>query len=36
VSSYAGLKVLELLAGPGTVLIDEFDGKDDLAKYWSE
>jgi hypothetical protein len=36
VTSYAGTKVLELLAGPGTVLLDEFDGKDDLAKYWSE
>jgi hypothetical protein len=36
VTSFAGMKVLELLAGPGTLLVDEFDGKVDLEKYWSE
>jgi hypothetical protein len=36
VTSFAGLKTLELLAGSGTVLKDEFNGKDDLQLYWAE
>ena len=36
VTSFAGIKTLELLAGSGTVLKDEFNGKDDLQLYWTE
>jgi hypothetical protein len=36
VTSFAGMKTLELLAGAGTVLKNEFHGKEDLQLYWSE
>jgi hypothetical protein len=36
VTSFAGTKILELLSGPGTVLLDDFPGKQDLQEYWLE
>lgn len=36
VTSFAGIKTLELLSGSGTVLTSEFKGKDDLLSYWAE
>ena len=36
VTSFAGIKTLELLSGSGTVLKDDFKGKDDLQLYWAE
>ena len=36
VTSFAGIKILELLDGSGTQLRDEFDGYDDLLQYWQE
>jgi|LauGreDrversion4_2_1035121.scaffolds.fasta_scaffold68956_3 hypothetical protein len=36
VTSFAGIKTLELLSGSGTVLKDDFNGKDDLQLYWAE
>jgi hypothetical protein len=36
VTSFAGTKILELLAGPGTVLQDEFPGQTELQQYWLE
>jgi hypothetical protein len=36
VTSFAGIKILELLDGSGTQIRDEFDGYDDLLQYWQE
>ena len=36
VTSYAGVKILELLDGSGTQLVDQFDGALDLKQYWQE
>jgi hypothetical protein len=36
VTSYAGVKILELLDGSGTQLVDQFDGALDLKHYWQE
>ncbi len=36
VTSFAGIKILELLAGPGTVLLEKFPGQVDLEQYWLE
>jgi hypothetical protein len=36
VTSFAGTKILELLAGPGTVFLDEFPVKEELEQYWRE
>lgn len=36
VCSFAGMKTLELLAGSGTVIKDDFDGKPELQQYWTE
>jgi hypothetical protein len=36
VTSFGGLKILELLEGSGTVLVPEFTGAADLALYWQE
>ena len=36
VTSFAGTKILELLAGPGTVFLDEFPLKEELEQYWRE
>jgi hypothetical protein len=36
VTAFAGIKTLELLAGSGTVLKDDFNGKNDLQQYWAE
>lgn len=36
VTSFGGLKILEMLDGPGTVVLDKFAGDDDLRQYWQE
>ena len=36
VTSYAGLKVLEILDGNGTIVVPNFDGMQDLQQYWLE
>ena len=36
VTSFSGMKILELLDASGTVLQDEFDGAADLRQYWRE
>ena len=36
VTSFGGLKILELLEGPGTEVVVDFDGADDLSLYWKE
>jgi hypothetical protein len=36
VTSFAGVKVLELLDSSGTEIDSTFDGREDLEKYWQE
>jgi hypothetical protein len=36
VTSFAGIKVLELLDGNGTIVNSNFDGQSDLEDYWKE
>jgi hypothetical protein len=36
VTSFAGVKVLEILDGNGTAVVSKFDGMEELAKNWSE
>jgi hypothetical protein len=36
VTSFAGIKVLEILDGNGTAIQSKFDGSEELSKYWSE
>jgi len=36
VTSFGGLKILEMLDASGTVVLDQFDGDDDLKQYWLE
>jgi hypothetical protein len=36
VTSFSGMKILELLDASGTILADEFDGAADLRQYWRE
>ena len=36
VTSFGGLKILELLDAAGTVVSDNFDGAADLKQYWLE
>jgi len=36
VTSYAGIKICELLDGSGTIAVSEFDGKEALEQYWKE
>jgi hypothetical protein len=36
VCSFAGTKTLELLSGTGTIVVEEFEGKRELQKYWAE
>lgn len=36
VTSYAGLKMLELLDGTGTQITDSFPGAADLSAFWKE
>jgi hypothetical protein len=36
VTSFAGLKILELLEGSGTEVVTKFDGECDLLSYWAE
>jgi hypothetical protein len=37
VTSFAGMKIAEMMDGTGTVIIDgDFDGAQDLSKFWSE
>ncbi len=36
VTSFAGIRTLELLAASGTVLKGDFNGKNDLQQYWAE
>ena len=34
VTSFAGIKVLEMLDGNGTTVVPHFAGEEELAKYW--
>ena len=36
VTAYAGSKMLELIAGSGSVIVERFGGAADLAKFWNE
>ena len=36
VTSFSGLKVLEILDGNGTIVVPNFDGMQDLQQYWLE
>jgi len=36
VTSYAGFKICELLDGNGTIVVSNFEGQDELQKYWAE
>ena len=36
VTSFAGLKICELIDGNGTVVTSTFDGHKDLEDYWQE
>lgn len=36
VTSFGGLKILEMLDATGTVVLDKFVGDDDLKQYWLE
>jgi hypothetical protein len=36
VTSFGGLKILELLEGSGTEVVADFDGANDLTLYWQE
>lgn len=36
VTSFGGVKICELLDGPGTIVVPEFPGKPDLESYWAE
>jgi hypothetical protein len=36
VTSFSGLKILELLDGNGSIVVSSFDGMSDLQQYWQE
>ena len=36
VTAYAGIKMLELIDGGGTQVVDTFDESSDLASFWKE
>jgi hypothetical protein len=36
VTSFSGIKILELLDGNGTIVVSSFDGMTDLEDYWQE
>jgi hypothetical protein len=36
ITAYAGIKMLELIDGGGTQVVDTFDESSDLASFWKE